>query len=179
MMMGMLQAGGLELLVDDVRAADAGNPRGYFEYEPVKSLRRESPAPWLSPAAGKGLKVISRLLFELPSDYQYNVIFMQRPIAEVLASQRQMMRSMGQAVDEAEDVRLGRVFAEHLVEVEAWMSVAGHLRWLDCSYSEVVSQPFEQSVRVTTFLGLELDAERMAASVDPNLYRQRLCKGAE
>ena len=36
MMMGMLEAGGLELVVDGIRAADEDNPRGYYEFERVK-----------------------------------------------------------------------------------------------------------------------------------------------
>jgi hypothetical protein len=38
--MQMLVAGGLTPLVDGQRAADAGNPRGYFEWEKAKSLAR-------------------------------------------------------------------------------------------------------------------------------------------
>ena len=41
MMMAMLGAGGLDLLQDGVRAPDEDNPRGYFEYEPVKRLARD------------------------------------------------------------------------------------------------------------------------------------------
>ena len=32
------QAAGLELFVDNIRTADEDNPKGYFEYEPVKEL---------------------------------------------------------------------------------------------------------------------------------------------
>jgi hypothetical protein len=37
-MMQMLVAGGMSPLSDGERAADADNPRGYFEYEPIKQL---------------------------------------------------------------------------------------------------------------------------------------------
>ena len=36
LMMQMLSAGGLPALTDDLREADESNPRGYFEFEPVK-----------------------------------------------------------------------------------------------------------------------------------------------
>ena len=42
LMMQMLAAGGLPALTDGERAADDSNPRGYFEYEPVKRLRAGS-----------------------------------------------------------------------------------------------------------------------------------------
>ena len=41
MAMRMLQAGGMPLVVDGVRAADEDNPVGYFEVERVKDLGRE------------------------------------------------------------------------------------------------------------------------------------------
>src|SRR5438876_9390820 len=93
MMMQMLAAGGLPLVVDDVRKADDDNPRGYFEYEPVKQLERD--ASWLADADGKAVKVIYSLLYDLPRDRQYKVIFMERPIVEVLRSQRTMVARRG------------------------------------------------------------------------------------
>ncbi|MEE8349194.1 MAG: hypothetical protein V3R94_06475, partial [Acidobacteriota bacterium] len=41
MMMSMLDAGGMELLADHVREADEDNPRGYYEFEPIKNLVRD------------------------------------------------------------------------------------------------------------------------------------------
>ena len=41
MMMGMLKAGGVEILTDGLRKADEDNPKGYFELEPVKQLAQE------------------------------------------------------------------------------------------------------------------------------------------
>ena len=38
MIMQMLKAGGMELLTDEIRTPDEDNPRGYYEYEPVKKL---------------------------------------------------------------------------------------------------------------------------------------------
>ena len=174
MMMGMLKAGGLDLLVDDERAPDDHNPRGYFEYQPVKSLRRGTPAPWLAQAQGKGLKVVTRLLFELPPEQSYDVIFMRRPVAEILASQRQMMHSAGRTVDDEEDARLAQIFSDHLAEVDAWIADRDNLRSLNVTYGEVIEQPRVQAERVCGFLGLPLEPEKMVTAVDAELYRQRL-----
>ena len=51
LMMQMLVAGGIEALTDNVRTPDASNPRGYFEYAPVKRSRRTPARCWNSPAA--------------------------------------------------------------------------------------------------------------------------------
>ena len=45
LVMQMLAAGGIPVLGDDLRRADEDNPRGYLEYEKVKSLERDS--TWL------------------------------------------------------------------------------------------------------------------------------------
>src|SRR5579862_9614784 len=56
LMMQMLQAGGLPLLTDGVRAPDESNPRGYFEHEAVKHSHND--VSWLDHANGKAVKVI-------------------------------------------------------------------------------------------------------------------------
>jgi hypothetical protein len=39
MMMKMLESGGLKILTDNLREADANNPKGYYEFERVKKLK--------------------------------------------------------------------------------------------------------------------------------------------
>ena len=60
LMMQMLAAGGVPVLTDGVRAPDADNPRGYFEFEPVKRTKRD--ASWVAQARGKAVKVVYPLL---------------------------------------------------------------------------------------------------------------------
>lgn len=91
MMMSVLQAGGVPLLTDGVRAPDAGNPRGYFEFEAVKELDKHGDPAWLPSARGKAVKIISFLLTRLPENYDYRVIFMQRDLDEVIASQNTLL----------------------------------------------------------------------------------------
>src|SRR5271157_5533474 len=90
LMMQILAAGGMPILTDGVRQPDAENPRGYFEFEPVKRTR-EDPG-WLSAAQGKAVKMVHLLLLDLPDLFTYRVILMRRPMAEILASQRIMLQ---------------------------------------------------------------------------------------
>ena len=64
LLMQMLEAGGVEPLRDDTRPADAGNPRGYYEFEAVKRLRHDH--EWLQGAEGKLVKIVTPLLSMLP-----------------------------------------------------------------------------------------------------------------
>ena len=73
----------------ELRAADDDNPLGYFEYEPVKHLHEK--ADWLHEARGRAIKIVAPLLAYLPKDWDYRIIFIDRDVDEVLASQLQML----------------------------------------------------------------------------------------
>ena len=171
MMMKILEAGGVEGVVDGIRGADEDNPEGYFEFEPVKRLKEGS--AWLAEARGKGIKVISRLLGDLPPGHLYKVIFMRRGMGEVLASQRAMLARRGKEVGEGDDVRLGELFAGHLEEVEQWLGTQPHFEVMEVRYERAINEPLEVARAVKGFLDRELDVKRMAAVVNPDLYRQR------
>ncbi|MCH7895875.1 MAG: hypothetical protein IH782_03085 [candidate division NC10 bacterium] len=59
MLMKMLDAGGIEIMTDSERVADIDNPKGYFEYERVKDLEKETDKSYVREGRGKVLKVIS------------------------------------------------------------------------------------------------------------------------
>ena len=90
MMMKMLAEGGLEVLTNSIRSADEDNPNGYFEFEQVKQLA-EGQKDWLANADHKIVKIISALLEHLPPEHHYKILFMEREIAEILASQHKML----------------------------------------------------------------------------------------
>jgi hypothetical protein len=171
MMMQMLGAGGLAVLTDGKRGADADNPRGYYEYEAVKSLAKD--ASWLASARGKAVKIVSALLIHLPDEFDYRVIFMRRPIAEVLASQSAMLDRLGHAGPRGDDARLADLFARHLEEVDALLRRRPKIARLDVDYPAVVDSPLRVADAVNAFLDGALDPARMAAAVSPELHRQR------
>ncbi len=74
LMMQLLAAGGLEPMTDGEREADSDNPEGYYEWEPVKSLK--SHPDLIERAAGKSVKVITSLLPSLPIRHRYKIIYM-------------------------------------------------------------------------------------------------------
>ena len=90
LLMQMLDAGGLEVVSDHVRAADIDNPRGYYELERVKQIQKDD--SWLPAMRGKAFKMVSQLLYHLPPTEGYRVIFMRRNLEEVIASQEKMLQ---------------------------------------------------------------------------------------
>ena len=95
MAMKMLAAGGMPILTDGVRTADESNPKGYYELEAVKELHKQADMRWLFDARGKAVKIVSFLLTWLPETHDYKVIFMQRDLREVMASETTMLQKRG------------------------------------------------------------------------------------
>ncbi len=171
LMMQMLQAGGLELLTDNQRPADPDNPRGYFEYGPVKSLARDN--AWLSQAEGQAVKVISALLPYLRPQLTYKIILMKRPLKEILASQQTMLQRLGRQGSTVSDQALGEIFAKQLADTERWLKQQAQIEVLTINYRDAIMEPEATARAVAQFVGLPLKVEEMAKVADPNLYRQR------
>ena len=93
LLMQMLAAGGIMVITDKLRTADADNPRGYYEFELVKKIKQD--ASWLPQVRGKAVKMISQLLYDLPGSESYRVILMERDLDEVLVSQEKMLERLG------------------------------------------------------------------------------------
>jgi hypothetical protein len=172
LMMRMLEAGGLPPLTDGLRAADEDNPRGYYEFERVKQLSKGDRA-WMDEARGRAVKVISALLEHLPAGHEYRVLFMRRRMEEVLASQRRMLIRRGERADAASDAAMAALFDKHVQRITAWLGSRADIRSLDVDYAALLADPAAGAERVAAFLGGGLDTARMAAAVDPSLYRQR------
>src|SRR2546430_12622607 len=83
-----LEAGGLPPMTDHEREADIDNPRGYYEWEAIKQIAKKPELLDHEQIQGKAIKCISMLLPSLPSKHQYKVVFMMRPIAEVMADRK-------------------------------------------------------------------------------------------
>lgn len=174
MMMRMLEAGGVMPVQDGVRAADDSNPKGYFEFEPVKGLDKDGDLSWLPAARGKAVKVISFLLTWLPETHNYAVIFMHRHADEIIASQQAMLTAREEAVAEGDAARSRELFRDHLAQVERFMASRACFRVLPVQYHEVMAAPEAAAAQVAAFLGQPLDTAAMARSVEGQLYRHRI-----
>ena len=172
LMMQMLAAGGIPPLTDHLRVADESNPRGYFEFDAVKRLRSDH--SWLDLARGHAVKIIHLLLRELPTDrgLQYRVIFMRRPLGEVLASQRAMLERQGKPA--ADDALLAKVFRGQLEQVEQWLATAPGFSVLHVEHHALFESAQSTAERVSEFLGGQLDVAAMLGVIEPALYRQRI-----
>lgn len=171
MMMRMLEAGGMPVLIDELRSADEDNPRGYYEFERVKKTVEDS--TWVADAIGKAVKMVYRLVYDLPGGYHYRLICMRRHIDEVLVSQQKMLKRNGQAGADVPDEKIAQLFQRQLCNFQVWVEQQSNVQMLEVNYNEILKKPEPVVEAVNAFLGQTLDAEKMARVVEPDLYRNR------
>ena len=171
MMMQMLVAGGLEPMTDQIREANVDNPKGYYELEAVKKTKDD--ASWLAEAGGKVVKMIYRLVYDLPGEREFRVVFMRRDVTEVLASQAKMLARRGEDGAKIPPEKMATLFEGELAKFDAWIDEQDNFSILRIDYAAAVKDPLAQAERVSSFLGGDLDAVAMAASIDPDLYRNQ------
>jgi hypothetical protein len=171
MMMRMLDAGGIPPMTDGHRRADPDNPLGYYELEAVKLLPDKT--EWLKDGSGKAVKVVSALADKLPAGHQYRVLFMERELEEVLASQRRMLERRGEYIDRTRDEAMAPMFRKHIVYVLDRIRSRKDVRLLVLRHALVLSDTASAIESIDDFLGGGLDRDAMAAAVDPGLWRQR------
>lgn len=116
------------------------------------------------------VKVISALLEYLPSEYSHKVIFMERVIAEILASQRKMLarRNKESQVDDAE---MEAQFRKPLSVVKPWLARQPNMDVTYISYNALMSDPEPLCRQVVEFTGIALNLDRMLRVPIGDLYR--------
>jgi hypothetical protein len=171
MMMRMLAEGGIPVITDELRRADSDNPKGYFEFETVRQMSTGN-VSWLANAGGKAIKVISALLEHLPSNYSYKIIFLERDLKEVLASQRKMLANRNEK-SSAEDPEIEAQIQKHLSAMKPWLVRQSNMEVLYVNYNSLLTNPEPLCEQITEFLGLPLNQTRMLTVPDKKLYRNR------
>jgi hypothetical protein len=172
LMMQMLDAGGLPVLSDGERKADTDNPKGYLEWERIKQLPKNPGL--IAEAEGKVVKVISELVLSLPMDHEYRIVFMQRPLPEVLKSQDEMLRRRGNTDSIGDNSAIEEFFQRHLIEVNKWLASKPNVEVMRVHYHRILREPKVVAEEVAAFLKVPLDIEAMTQPVDGSLYRNRM-----
>jgi hypothetical protein len=170
-MMQLLERAGVPLLCDESRPPDASNPRGYFEFAPVKATLRD--ASWVELAEGRAVKVIHALIRGLPEDRNYRVLLMRRPIDEIIRSQDAMLARLDEPPTPIAHERLARLLEEQLDRVRQRLESHDCFEWLEVDYTRLVRRPQSEIRQIAAFLEIGLPLEPLLECIDPKLYRNR------
>ena len=171
LMVQMLQAAGIPLLIDDHRPSDENNPKGYFEFEPVKSLATD--ASWLPLAEGKAVKIISHLLPHLPDHFQYKIIFMNRDLEEIIRSQNKMLDRFGKTKGKLSEAQLVERYALHLHQIHQWLKQQPNISFADISFNNLIQSPQDEWQKVQDLLNIDASLHQIMPIIDPQLYRTK------
>lgn len=166
LMMRILEAAGVPVMTDHLRPPDDSNPGGYYEWEAIKRIGTQPEI--LLEAKGRAIKVISMLLPLLPPRHRYKVIFMDRPIEEIAASQARMLdKPVGEAPEIAESLRC------HRAEILHGLANTPGFQMLVIDYPSLVLSPDQWAKPIGSFLGIEIPVEVIRRVIRPELYRNR------
>lgn len=173
-MMQMLEAAGIPPFTDNHRAADDSNPRGYFEHQRTTCLPRENDSSWLSAARGKSIKVVAPLLPFLPTKVDgqamhYRVIFMQRPLEEILQSQNAMLKRQGK---EPATANIARAYRQQMIAAFNWMQRLATPA-MAVEYHQLIDDPHDNVTTLGAFIERRERLQTMKKVVEPMLYRTR------
>lgn len=174
LMMKMLEKGGMKIITDDIRKADIDNPEGYYEFEPAKKIKED--ASWLKDARGKAFKIVSMLLLDLPLVETYKIIFMERKLDEVLASQKKMMNRNKPDRDRSQDLddsSMGDIFDNHLTKIKEWLPKQKNIDVLFVHYNTLINSPEPEIDKIISFLDMPVNKTDMIEAIKSDLYRNR------
>jgi hypothetical protein len=118
--------------------------------------------------------MVYRLLYDLPENYEYRVVFMHRDLKEVLASQKRMLEYFGKQGAKVGDEQLMELFKKELYRFNRWVTNKKNYSILNVHYRDMIISPYETCEVINGFLGGNLDTEKMARIVDPMLYRNKV-----
>ena len=171
MLMKMLDAGGIPPLSDNIRTADEDNPKGYFEFERVKKLPEDT--AWLKDAKGKVVKILAELVKYLPPEYNYKIIFIERNMSEIIASQKKMLVRRGEDPNKVSDDEILELFSKYKKILKSWLKNQPNVEVLYVDYNEILKDPTNAIEDINELFNGELDENKMKAAIDEKLYRNR------
>ncbi len=171
LMMQFLETSSIPLLTDEKRKSDEDNPKGYYEFEPVKRLQYEN--KWLLDATGKCVKIVTPLIQYLVNGFNYKFIFMERNLDEVVKSQKIMLNRKGKRSVVLPDNELVQIYQKQLDDLKYFLNMSKakviYIQFKDCLHnSEIVLDDLNK------FLGTSLNSESINKIIDHRLYRQKI-----
>ena len=129
---------------------------------------------WVDTACGKAVKLVYRLLYDLPTGHAFRVLFMRRKLSEVLASQDTMLERLGNPqAGQMNKEQFGGILSKELAPIEPWIEKQPNSTKLDVDYNQMIQNPDPHVDAIKRFLNDQLDRAAMIRVVEPTLHRQR------
>lgn len=147
-----------------------------MEWEDIKRVGRDSSLLDKPGLEKKAIKVISALITSLPKTHNYRVIYMRRPIEEIVVSQKKMLDHRGTAKEGAKSDKLGSELDSHAKSILRFMRRQPEtFQILEVDYPTLVSNPEKIVGQIIEFIGPERlpHPEKLAGAIQRDLYRNK------
>ena len=167
-MMRILYMGGFPVAFDKSRKPDINNPRGYFELEEGKIIRKIIEGKFdFDKYNDKFIKITAYGLKFLPKNRKYKIIYMTRNMEEIFKSMEKMS---GKKISKEERKALIKLndFSIHLLEKMK------NVEFIIVNYNNVIKNPKKEIERINKFLDNRLNTKNAMKAIEKRLYRNRV-----
>ncbi len=118
------------------------------------------------------MKIVSALLEHLPAQHHYKILFMEREIKEILASQQKMLLRREEK-SKVSDAEMEEQFHKHLAAIKYWLARQPNMDVLYVDYNKLMSDPDTHCRPIADFLTVPVDVSKMRGVPNERLYRNR------
>ena len=116
--------------------------------------------------------MINLLLYDLPATYNYRIIFMRRPLSEVVASQQTMLTRSGKEGTSLSDEQFTSLLERELSEIDEWLGRQENCAVHNVNYHDLLNNGESAATALNDSIGGDLDVEAMQRVIRPELHRQ-------
>ena len=159
LMMQVLRELGVEILYDDVKKADEFNPEGYFDYSKTGNLLTDK--TWVNDCNDKAFKVNVGKLTELPSDFKYKIIWMNRSMNEIISSYR---KTKGKN-ENTYDAGIADNLAAKVERAQIWIDSHPNTELVIVDLHELLTNTENEIQAIANLLDLEIDIMEKTSAV--------------
>jgi len=163
--MHMLSEGGAKLMFDNTNDANEFHPNGSYELK--KSFDLHHNKKFLQNIEeGEVVKIYASFLPFLPSNYKYKIIFIDRPVEQILESQhrikvaKKLVKEGGFGLEELSKLTMTNK------RVNKWLNNNPKVEFLKLEWNEVKENPFQAAEQIADFTDFDLKLDAMAKSIN-------------
>jgi hypothetical protein len=111
------------------------------------------------------------LLPRLPRSEHYHILFMERDLEDVIASQNAMLARQQRRGAQLDSIRLLETYRAQLDRVRTHLSCRPEVRLLSVSYAQLLTNAAAGVKRIAEFLGSPFDQDAAKLAIRPELRR--------
>ena len=167
LIMQLLKAGGITVYTDENRAPDENNPKGYFEFDSLTTPN--SYYDLFQNSKSTAFKITYPLIQELPNNFKYKVITIERNLQSVIYSQNKMKGDSNASLE----FNLATGLNQIRESCDSWLEHQSNIKSIKLNYEDILENPTQEIEEICVFLEKDLDQEKMLKCIDHNLNRSQ------